>query len=208
MNILDKLQQAWQSQCNKPFDINPDQLIKTARFERRRAFLTDMLVILILFIAGIWMAWMKRDIHKDWPWLIYCACLAWVVGFMLFNQWRRRRHAARYEEPLLDHVEWAMKHIEYRMWQDRHTFWWYTLPIALACMIPPTISFGMDFHRTHEWRFLLALLVSLGLFAAAFTFVQWAIARGLRMGSEARRRELEALRALRETLLNSEEPHG
>lgn len=209
MNVLDKLQQAWQSQCNKPIDINPDQLLQISRFQRQATLLTDMMVILILVICGISMFWMIRDIHKDWPWLIYIACLAWVAGFMLFNQWRRRRHTARYEAPLLAHVEWAMKDVEYRMWQDRWTFWWYTLPIALGCMIPPTIMCVIDFNKTPGWGARLGLvfelLCMLGFFFAVFAFVHAIISRGLRLGSESRRREIEALRAFRETLLNTEE---
>src|SRR5215212_9475479 len=161
-NLLDKLQQAWQSQCSKPIDVKPDQLLKVVRLERRATFLTDMFVILILLIVGVSMLWSAfRDIHKDWPWLIYSSCLAWVVVFMLFNQWRRRRHTPHYDEPLLVHVEWSIKDIEYRMWQDRYTFWWYTLPIALGCMIPPTIFFVMDYIRKPEWGLLFAGLFTL-----------------------------------------------
>jgi hypothetical protein len=212
MKFPDELQQAWQSQCSKPIDVKPDQLLKVVRLERRIRFWCDVFVILVLLSVGAWMLRSAfRDIHKDWPWLIYSACLAWVVGFMLFNQWRRRRHAPHYEEPLLAHVEWSIKDIEYRMWQDRHTFWWYTLPIALGCMIPPTIFFVMDYIRKREWGLpfasLFTLLFTLGFFAAVFTFVHWAIKRGMRMGQEGRRQELQALRALRESLLNTEEPH-
>jgi hypothetical protein len=96
------------------------------------------------------------------------------------------------------------------MWQDRYTFWWYTLPIALGCMIPPTISFVMDYIRKPEWGLLFAglftLLFTLGFFAAVFIFVHLVIKNGTRVGNEARRQELQALRALRESLLNTEEP--
>jgi hypothetical protein len=104
--FLDKLQQAWQSQCNKPLDVNPDQLLKTVRFERRAYFWTDMFLIAVFVCVGAGMLWWTfRDIHKDWPWLINSASTAWVVGYILFNRWRRRRHAAHYDEPLLAHVE-------------------------------------------------------------------------------------------------------
>ena len=43
-NFLDKLQQAWQSQCSKPIDVKPDQLLKVARLERGIYFAVDMLV--------------------------------------------------------------------------------------------------------------------------------------------------------------------
>ena len=215
MNILDKLQQAWQSQRCKPLDINPNHLLKTARFERWAYFVLEMVGVLLLLIPGTWMLWRIRDIPKDWPWLIYVACIAWVVGFLLFNQWRGRRRAARYEEPLVAHVEWAIKDIEYRMWQDRHTLWWYIVPLALGCMIPTTISICIrHFPEVHDWvsffELLFTLLLVLGFFAAFFAAVHWFISRvqGMHTVVEARRRELEALRALRETLLNSKEPHG
>jgi hypothetical protein len=183
MNSLDKLRQAWQSQCHKPLEINPDLLLKTARFERLGTLFADMFVILLLLSAGIWMMSRIRDIHEDWPWLIYCAFIVWVVGFMLFNQLRRRRHAPHYEEPLLAHVEFAIKGIEYRMWQDRQMFWWYTLPIALGCMIPSTMVLGMAFHREGDWGSLegvvvgITMLLTIGFFAAVFAFVQWSINR-------------------------------
>lgn len=213
-DLLDRLQQAWQSQCfsNKPLDIDPRLLLMKARIERWAYFFLDMVLIVLLLIPGTWMVGRIRDIHKDWPWIIYCACIAWVIGFMLFNQWRRRRHAPRYDEPMLAHVEWSIKEIEFRIWQNRHTLWWYTLPLALGCMIPTAISMGMmGFAEVHDWASLFVLLFSLlsalAVFAATFAFVHWVIMRveGMRTVVEARRRELEALRALRETLLNMEE---
>ncbi len=222
MNMLDKLQQVWQSQCAKPLDIGPDQFLKmprhllltTARIERWAYFVIDMLLILILLIPGTGMLWRIRDIHKDWPWLIYVACIGWVVGFILFNHWRRWRHAPRYDEPMLAHVEWSIKEIEYRLWQDRYTLWWYIVPLALGCMIPSTISIGiMGFAEVHDWAsffvLLSTLLFTLGVFAAIFALVYWVIMSVQRMRPvvEARRRELEALQSLRKTLLNPEEPH-
>jgi len=221
MNQFERLQQAWQSQRCKPLDISPDHFLKmprhlllmTARIERWAHFVLDMIVVVLLLIPGTRMLWSIRNIQKDWPWIIYCACIAWVVGFMLLNHWRRRRHAPRYDEPMLAHVEWSIKEIEYRMWQDRHTFWWYILPLALGCMIPTAISIAMiGFPEVHDWPSLIVLLFTLlfalGVFAAIFAFVHWVIMSVQRMRPvvEARRRELEALRTLRETLLNPEEP--
>lgn len=206
MTDPDKLQQAWQSQSAGMLHVNPDQLLKATRFERRMAFLAEIFVIIVLLIVGIGMLiWAFHDIHRDWPWLIYSACLTWVVGFMLFKQWRRRRDVAHYDEPLLAHVEWSIKDIENRMAQDRYSFWWYVLPLALGCMIPPTLSFAMKYSRHPEWKPLIALLAALVGFAAVFTFVHLTMKYGQRAAHKQRRKELEALRALRETLLNAEE---
>ena len=96
-NLLDRLQQAWRSQCSKPIDVKPDQLLKTVRLERRVSFLTDVFVISVLLCCGTGMlAWAFRDIHKGWPWLIYSACLACVAAYMLFNRWQRRTRRAAY----------------------------------------------------------------------------------------------------------------
>ena len=141
------------------------------------------------------LAWALRDLRRDWPWLIYSASDAWVVGFMVFNQWRRRRHAARYDEPLLAHVEWSIKDIEDRMLQDRYSVWWYVLPLALGCMIPPTLFFAMNHGRDPSWRTFGALLLTLGGFAAVFTFVHLCMKYGRRKAHEQGRRELEALRS-------------
>jgi len=206
MSSPDKLQQAWQSQPGGTLRVDPDLLLKMARLERRVALLGDIVVISVLLAVGVGMlVWALRDIRRDWPWLIYTASDVWVVGFMLFNQWQRRRKAARFDEPLFAHVEWTIKDIEHRMVQDRSSFWWYVLPIALGCMIPPTIMFAMDFGRGPAWKTLVALLVTLGGFSAVFTFVQLTMTYRRRTAHAQRLQELEALRALRETLLNPEE---
>jgi hypothetical protein len=181
-------------------------LLKTARLQRRAALLADIFVISVLLIVGVGMSvWALKDIHRAWPWLIYSASDAWVVGFMLFNQWRRRRYAAHFDEQLLAHVQWSIKDIEHRMKLDRYSFWWYVLPIALGCMIPPTVYFATQ-HGAHlDWKDVSALLITLGGFAAVFTFVQLAMKYGRHKADAQRRKELDALRALRETLLNAEE---
>jgi FtsH-binding integral membrane protein len=209
-DFLDKLQQAWQTQCNKPLDVNPDHLLKTARLERRVYFWVDVSVISILLCCGTGMfGWAFRDIQNQWPWLIYSACLAGVVGCILFNRWRRRRYAAHYDEPLLAHVEWSIKDIEHRMWLDQYSFWWYILPIALGCMIPPAISFAIEYSRNPGWAagfaFLFVLLVSEGIFVAIFYFIHQVMKNARHRGLEGQRQKLQALRALRDTLLNAED---
>jgi len=205
-NFLDKLQQAWQSQCNKPLDVNPDQLLKTARLERRAYFWVDMFLISVFVFVGVLMlGWTFRD--KDWPWLIYSASCAWVVGYILFNLWRRRRAAAHFDETMLAHVERSIKEIEHRMWLDRYSLWWYILPIALGCMIPPTFSFAMEYSKWPLLASLIPWLVTEGVFAAIFYFIYRVMKFFVRNANENRRQELQALRALRETLLNTEEPH-
>jgi uncharacterized membrane protein len=92
------------------------------------------------------------------------------------------------------------------MWLDRYSPWWYVLPIALGCMIPPVLLFAMDYNSTRPLLHrLIPLLVTLGGFAAVFTFVHLVMKYARRMGRESRRHELQALRALRESLLNAEE---
>jgi hypothetical protein len=205
MSFLDKLQQAWQSQrCATPA-MNPEQLLKTVRLERRVLFWSDVGVILVLLFVGILMSEAAfRDIQKDWPWLISVASDLWVVGYILFDRWRRRRAAAHYDETLLAHVEWSIKDIEHRMWLDRGSLWWYVLPIAAGCMIPPVCFFAMEHIKRPLLDSLIPLLVAEGTFTAVFTFVYLVLKYGERIGLEARRRELQALRALRESLLDTE----
>ena len=206
MSCPDRLQQAWQSQPDGTLGINPDQLLKVARVERRVNFWSDIFVTLVLIFVGVLMLRAAfRDIQKDWPWLISAVSDAWVVGYILFNRWRRRRDAARYDEPLLTHVEWAINDIEHQMWLGRYSLWWYILPIALGCMVPPVVFFAMDYGKTPLLASLIPLLVTLGLFAAVFYLVYRVMKYGERLAVEARRRELLALRTLRESLLNPEE---
>ena len=205
-NFLDKLQQAWQSQCSKPLDVNPDQLLNAVRHERRVNFWTDVGIVLFFSCCGAGMlAWAFRDIQKDWPWLIYTASLAWVVGYVLFDRWRRRRDAVHYDEPLLAHVEGAIKEVEHQKWLSGNTLWWYILPIALGCMIPPILFFAMEYGKRSLFDSLTPMLFTEGVFAATFTFVYLVMKHGRRIGLEKRCQELQALRALRETLLNTEE---
>jgi membrane-anchored protein YejM (alkaline phosphatase superfamily) len=64
---------------------------------------------------------------------------------------------------------------------DRYAFWWYVLPIALGCMIPPVLLFAMDFSKVDAWGRILLLLSMLGIFAAVFAFVHVVMRYGTRM---------------------------
>ncbi len=205
-NFLDKLQQAWQSQCSKPIDVKPDQLLKVARFERLVQFCVDIAMILFFFCVGMYfLDFALRDIQRNWPFLISSASVAWVVGYILFNRWRRRGDAAHYDEPLLAHVEWSIKDIEHQMWLDRYSPWWYILPIALGCMIPPIFFFAMDDSKRPLFDRLMPWLGAEGVFAATFIFVYLLMKSGVRIANEKHRQELQELRALRESLLNTDE---
>jgi len=206
MSLLDKFQQAWQSQrCAAP-PTNADDLLKGVRRERQVAFWADAFVISVLVGVGASMSrFTFRDLHRNWPWMIYVASDVWVIGFILFNRWRRRRHAARYDEPLLAHVEWSIQDIEHRMWQDRCSLWWYILPLALGCMVPPIFFFWMEHGKRPLAASLTPLLVVEGVFVAVFTFVHLVMRYGQRKANGKRRLELDALQTLRESLSNTEE---
>jgi hypothetical protein len=208
MSLLDQLQQAWQSQrCAPPPATNADALITGVRLERQVNFWAEMFIIAVLAGIGAWMSrFAFRNIHLNWPWLIYVASDVWVIGFILLNLWRRRRHAARFDEPLLAHVSWSIQDIEHRMWQDRHTLWWYILPIALGCMIPPIFFFAMEQGKRPLSASLTPLLTIEGIFVAVFTVVHLVMRYGQRIANAKRRQELLALRALRESLSDTEEP--
>src|SRR5206468_8627158 len=105
-----------------------------------------------------------KDIHQGWPWLISAASCAWVAGYILFNRWRRRRDAAHYDDSVLAHVEWSIKDVEHRMWMDRYSLWWYILPIALGCMIPPVLLFAMEDSERSLLDSLIPMLVSEAVF--------------------------------------------
>jgi hypothetical protein len=206
-NFLDEMLEAWQSQCSKPLDVNPDQLLKVARYERLAQFCVDIGIVSFFFCLGMYfLDFALRDIQRNWPFLISCASLAWVVGYILFNRWRRRRHAAHFDEPLLAHVEWSIKDIEHQMWLDRYSPWWYILPIALGCMIPPVFLFAMNYRERPLLDSLLPLLSSEGVFAVTFIFVYLVMRFAVRKANEKRCQELQALGALRESLSTTEEP--
>ena len=194
-NFLDELREAWQSQCGKPIDVNPDQLLKTARNQRLVQFCLDIGMISFFFCVGILMVgWAFRDIQKEWPWLITSASVAWVAGYILFNRWRRRPDAAHYDEPLLAHVEWSIGDIERQMWLDRYSPWWYILPLALGCMIPPLFFFAMDYSNRPLLDRLMPLLSTEVVFVVTFIYGYLLMKFGVRMAVEKRRQELRALR--------------
>ena len=206
-NVLDKLlklQEAWQCQHNKRLDVSPDQLLKVARVEQRIDFWCDVWMSVFFLFMMAYFAWPAyRDIHKDWPWLISAASGAWVAGYILFNRWRRR-DSAHFDESVLTHVERSIKDVEHRMWLERTQTLWYVLPIALGCMIPPVIFFAMHYSERPVFHSLRPLLTTEATFAALFYAVYWFLKNAGRMGLEARRKELEALREFRQTLLNGE----
>ena len=181
-------------------------MLKAVRLEQRAHFWSDTFVISVFVGVGAYMLWSAFwDIRQGWPWLISVASDAWVVGYILFNRWRRRRDATRYDQTMLAHVERSIKDIEHRMWLDRYALWWYVLPIALGCMLPPVLFFAVHYRSDHKWGSVVLLLFTLGVFAAVCIFVHLAMKYGVRMGLEGRRQELRALRALRESLLNTGE---
>jgi len=129
----------------------------------------------------------------------------WVVGYILFNRLRRRYEATHFDETMLAHVERSIKEIEHRMRQDRYSFWWYLLPIALGCMIPPIFFFAMQYGQRPLSDSLTSWLMTEGFFAGIFIFVYLVMEFGRRIGLKRQLQELEALRALRDTLLNAED---
>ncbi|MDR3632496.1 MAG: hypothetical protein P4L84_01595 [Isosphaeraceae bacterium] len=202
----EELQQAWQSQTCGTIGTNPNLWLKVARLERRieRGAYIFMISIL-LFICIFIIVNAFRDIQKDWPWLISVASDIWVVGYILFNRWRRRREATHFDETMLAHVERSTKEIEHRMRQDRYSFWWYLLPIALGCMIPPSFFFAMEYGQRPLLDSLTHWLITEVFFAVIFIFAYMVMEFGRRMGLKRQLQELEALRALRDTLLNAED---
>jgi hypothetical protein len=108
---------------------------------------------------------------------------------------------------VLAHVEWSIKDIEHWMRLERNQLWWYELPIALGCMIPPLITFAMEYSKSPLFSSLFTLLITEGVFAAIFYLIHRALKYGERIAIEKRRQELRALRTLRESLLNPEESH-
>lgn len=203
---LEKLQQAWQSQPCGAFDTNPDMLLKMARIERHAHFGVDMAIV--SFFSSLCVSFFVsalRDFRKEWPWLFYCAGLAWVVGYVLFNRWRHRRNARRYDDSMLSHVEKSIDDIEHQMRLDRTSRWWYTTPITLGCMIPPALFFVMDFGKGPFFASLVGLLTIECFFVACFIFVYAVMEFARRKGLKGQLRQLESLRALRESLLTADE---
>jgi positive regulator of sigma E activity len=202
----EELQQAWQSQSCGTIGTNPNLLLKVARFERRIDLGVDIFLIAVFLCVGVFMLGAAlRDIQKNWPWLISVASYIWVVGYILFNRWRRRHEATHFDETMLAHVERSIKEIKHRMRLDRYSFWWYLLPIALACMIPPIFFFAMEYGQRPLSDSLTSWLMTEGFFAGIFISAYLVMEFGRRMGLKRQLQELEALRALRDTLLNAED---
>ncbi|MFO0946349.1 MAG: hypothetical protein U1D30_10435 [Planctomycetota bacterium] len=202
----EKMRQAWQSQSCGTIGDNPDQLLKVVRWERLAQFCVDIGMIAFFFCVSVWMCERAfRDIRQYWPWLISALGSGWVVGYITFNLWLRQRHAARFDDPLLAHVEWSIKDIEHQMWLDRWSPCWYILPLALGCMLPPILFFAMEYGERPVWEGLLPLLGTEFVFVFTFLFVYLVMQFGVRHANEKRYRELQSLRSLRENLSNASE---
>lgn len=203
----EKLQQAWQSQSCRTIGTSPDQLLKGARNERRLYFWIDMLIVVVFLGIGAWVLSVTafQDIQRGWPWLIYGTGLGWVVGYILYNRWRRRRNASHFDDTMLAHVERSIHDIEHQIRLDRTSQWWYTLPIALGCMIPPLILFAMNYGQQPLADSLIPLLLTEGGNVVTFTFVYVVMKYLGRKGLKWQQQELQALQSLRESLLHTDE---
>lgn len=202
----EKLQQAWQSQSCEALGTDPEQWLKVARFEQRLDFWSDLFVAAVLLGCGGWKLWSAfQDIESDWPWLIYCACLAWVVIYILKSRWRRRRKSAPFDDTVLAHVETSIHDIEVQMRQDRTALWWYLLPIAAGCMIPPVVILALEYGTKPLVDSLVPFLRKEGSFLGTFIFVYVVMEGARRVGLKRELQELQGLRSLRESLLNTDQ---
>ena len=93
-NFLDTLQQAWQSQCSKPLDVNPDlSCSRSVRLQRRACISrVDTSSLMLVFAGcGTWMlrSGVSRYSETTGPGFLTWRAPAWVVaGYILFNRWR------------------------------------------------------------------------------------------------------------------------
>jgi 4-amino-4-deoxy-L-arabinose transferase-like glycosyltransferase len=202
----EKLQQAWQSQPDGTPEINPDQLLKKARLGRRVHFWIDFGSILLLSYIGISMSRTAfHDFQKNWPWLFYVASDVWVVGYILFNRWRRGRKAAHNDEPLLARVESSIKDTEHALWLSRRMIWWQILPMFLGCLIPVFIFGAIEYAKKPDLLIPLTLLLTLVVFAVTFYFCYLVMRYRGPSIEQPCLQELLELRELRESLLDAEE---
>jgi len=200
MTSLNKLKEAWQCQSFGNLENNPDKLLSRARFERRIYVAYDLFIMVLMtgFAVSMLLSALQ-DIGKNWPWLIYTASIGWVAGFMLLQHMRRRR-VNNYTDTVLGHVNRSIQDVEQRIRQDQYIFWWYTFPIAFGCIVPTIITSAIDFYRTGEPGVVVGLIVTLVFFSVVFAFVHLVIKYAGRAGLQSRLKELDALRALRDTL--------
>ena len=205
----EKLQQAWQSQpSGSQIRIDADVLISEVRRNqlnfRATIFWRDFreLFAALFVIVAVSVHVMFKGIQENWPWLLLGVGAAFVAGYILFDRWRQRRNAPRFEGALISHIEQSLNDVEHQIWLLRNVFWWYLLPCALGGLIPTVYFFAMDL-TTREWQsvlgpFLWNTSIFIAIFYGVYLLNQYAVRRGL----EPRRRELLAMR---ESLLNTEE---
>jgi hypothetical protein len=205
----ERLRQAWQSQPGgSQIHIDADVLIRDVR-RNQQSFRTTILwrdfrEILAAFCVMLVVSLdvMLKGIQKNWPWLLLVIGAAWVVGYLLFDRWRQRRNAPRYEGALSSHVEQSLKDVEHQIWLLRNVFWWYLLPLALGGLIPNLYFLARDLGTRELQAILVPFVRNTGIFLAvlygAYLLNQYAVRTGL----EPRRRELLAIR---ESLLSTEE---
>jgi hypothetical protein len=201
--LLDELQQTWQSQPAATIRVDAEALLAQLRRNQRSfkstLFWRDFREVAIgsAMIPVFWSA--ARE--QGWHWLSFCAACAWIVGYILFDRWRRRGRKPAKEQSLSECLEHSLEEVEHQIWLLRNVGWWYLLPGGLAAVF----TFGwIAVTETGPLVARLTMLAGgLGVFAVVYAAIYWLNQFAVRSELEPRRQELLAIR---ESLLaNSEQ---
>ncbi len=167
MSSIDKLKEAWQSQSCGSLELDLGRMLSEIEFQRKKSLYSDLFVIFTLTCAALFFAVIAtQDILVAWPWYIATVSVLFVVVIMsrrlLATQASRGRDAS-----LVQHLDEAVAEAHAEIRRQLGVFWWYILPLALACMVPTFLMYITD-----PLRGGLMVLIGFELFfATTFLFV-------------------------------------
>jgi len=171
MSSLDNLKKAWQSQKHGELKTDPKKLLVMVRMERYTYLASDIFVILVLFgVSAFFIAAAMSEIQESWPWFIAAFCCMWVVATMTYRRVFRKKHKLGSDHSIAEHIDLTIKELKEQAKLQKSVFWWYILPLALGCMLPPAISYALS-PDPFSMGNLLDLVFSQLFFFIVFFFV-------------------------------------
>lgn len=201
---LDEFEKAWKSTPHGRIAVDISALAKEVRREEaqmRRVLLrrdagevaTCLILVPLFLFAGLW-----RDL--PWTWYLGIPAALFVATFMLVDRVIQKRRQRRFGNTLRECLDRSIMEVEHQIKLLRNVFWWYLLPVVLACGAF-FLHVGWNMRETG-----IAAAISTAVTLGILALVTWGI---FRLNQRAVRLELrpllESFLATRAYLLEDED---
>jgi hypothetical protein len=192
----DDFKPAWRAQASQSrLTMNAEVILEEVRRSQRHfsavIFWRDVREVgTAILLVPLWF-FLGAKLTLPWTWYLMVPVLVWSAGFMLVHRMRHERRPPEPGEPLRQHVESSLAHLEQQIWLLRHVHWWCLLPFFLAALA----FFGQTAWRERSggWWSALAFSTVVALVIVVLLAVYWINQFALRQDLEPRRRELKTL---------------